>query len=152
MKAKSESEILDFLTPYAESLNLEIVEVSFKMAKSPQLTVYIDKAGGVDLNTCEEFHNLINAPLDELNPYENSYTLNVSSPGLDRPFKTDKDFLRNIGKEVEIKLYSSIKGKKLLEGVLLKYDGQRIVVDLGNETISIELKGISKINKAIKFD
>lgn len=152
MKAKSESEILEFLTPYAQSLNLEIVEVSFKMAKNPQLTIYIDKEGGVDLNACEEFHNLINAPLDELNPYENSYTLNVSSPGLDRPFKTEKDFLKNIGKEVEIKLYSSLKGKKLLEGVLLKYDGQRIVVELEDDTVSIELKGIAKINKAIKFD
>ena len=152
MKAKTQSEILEFLTPYAESLNLEIVEVSFKMAKNPQLTIYIDKEGGVDLNTCEEFHNLINSPLDELNPYENSYTLNVSSPGLDRPFKTEKDFLKNIGNEVEIKLYSSIKGKKLIEGELLKYDGQRVVVKVENESISIELKSISKINKAIKFD
>ena len=62
MKAKTQSEILEFLTPYAESLNLEIVEVSFKMAKNPQLTIYIDKEGGVDLNTCEEFHNLIKLP------------------------------------------------------------------------------------------
>ena len=68
MKAKSNEEILAFLTPYAQSLNLEIVEVAFKISKEPTLTIYIDKDGGVDLNACEEFHNLINAPIDELDP------------------------------------------------------------------------------------
>ena len=152
MKAKSQNEILEFLLPYAQSMGLEIVEVSFKMSKSPQLTIYVDKDGGIDLDTIEKFHNLINEPLDTLNPYDASYTLNVSSPGLDRPFKTDNDFLRNIGKDVEIKLYSSIKGKKLLEGELVKYDKERIVVKVDGEMLSIELKGIVKINKAIKFD
>ena len=122
------------------------------MAKNPSLTVYIDKEGGVDLDTCELFHNAINEPLDTLNPYENPYTLNVSSPGLDRPFKTERDFMRNIGKEVEVKLYASVSGKKFIEGVLKAYDGKNVTVTDGGQDYTLPLSSIVKINKAIKFD
>ena len=152
MKAKSNEEIFNFLKPIADELNIEIVEVSFKMAKNPSLTVYIDKEGGVDLDTCELFHNAINEPLDTLNPYENPYTLNVSSPGLDRPFKTERDFMRNIGKEVEVKLYASVSGKKFIEGVLKAYDGKNVTVTDGGQDYTLPLSSIVKINKAIKFD
>ena len=152
MKAKPIQEIVDFLTPYATILNLEIVEVTFKITKDPQLTVYIDKDGGVDLNACEQFHNLIDGPLDEFDPYPAPYTLNVSSPGIDRPFKTDKDFLKRIDKEVEVKLYAPIKGQKYFEGVLKEYDGKNVVISVNNEDIKIELTRISKIHEAIKFD
>ena len=152
MKAKSNEEIYDFLKPIADGLNIEIVEVSFKMAKNPSLTVFIDKEGGVDLDTCELFHNAIDGPLDELNPYDNQYTLNVSSPGLDRPFKTDRDFNRNLGNEVEVKLYASVSGKKYLEGVLKAYDGKTVTVTDGGQDYTLPLSSIVKINKAIKFD
>ena len=152
MKAKPIEQIVEFLTPYATSLNLEIVEVTFKITKDPQLTVYIDKDGGVDLDTCEAFHNLIDAPLDEFDPYQAPYTLNVSSPGIDRPFKTDKDFLKRINKEVEVKLYAPIRGQKYYEGVLKEYGGKNVVISVNNEDIKIELTRISKINEAIKFD
>ena len=152
MKAKSNSEIFEFLKPIADSLNIEIVEVVFKHGKNPSLTVFIDKEGGVDLDTCELFHNAIDAPLDELNPYESAYTLNVSSPGLDRPFKTERDFNRNLGEEVEVKLYSAVGGKKFLEGVLKGYDGNVVTVTCKGQDYTLPLSNIVKINKAIKFD
>ncbi len=152
MKAKSNNEILEFLKPYADSLNLEIVEVEFKMSKNPQLTIYIDKDGGVDLNSCEEFHNLINDPIDEFDPYAGAYTLNVSSPGLDRPFKTERDFLKRIGKLVELKLYAPIRGKKEFEGTLKAYDGKNVTIEIGKEEIIFELSKIAKICEAIVFD
>lgn len=151
MKAKPIDELTAFLTPYAESLGLEIVEVTFKITKSPQLTIYIDKDGGVDLDTCEAFHNLIDGPLDEFDPYDSPYTLNVSSPGLDRPLKTEKDFMKRIGKMVEIKLYAPILGKKYLEGVLKEYDGGSVVVEVSGKETKIPLSRISKINEAIIF-
>jgi ribosome maturation factor RimP len=152
MKAKSNQEIYDFLKPIADGLNIEIVEVVFKNSKNPSLTVFIDKEGGVDLDTCELFHNSIDAPLDELNPYDGPYTLNVSSPGLDRPFKTERDFTRNLGKEVEVKLYASVAGKKFLEGVLKNYDGKTVIVTVDGQDYTLPLESIVKINKAIKFD
>lgn len=151
MKGKSVQEIQEFLTPYASSLNLEIVEVAFKISKEPTLTIFIDKDGGVDLNACEEFHNLINAPLDELDPYPTAYTLNVSSPGVDRPLKTQKDFEKRIGKQVEVKLFAPIKGKKYFEGTLVNYNGNTVTVEQNGEEIVLEITKIAKINEAIVF-
>lgn len=152
MKVKPIEEIQSFLTPYANSLNLEIVEVTFKMSKNPQLTIFIDKDGGVDLDTCEAFHNLISDPLDVFDPYENPYTLNVSSPGLDRPLKTERDFLRKLGKMLEIKLYAPILGKKYYEGVLKEYNGGSITVEIDGKEVKFPLSQIAKANEAIIFD
>ena len=152
MKAKPNSEIQAFLEPFAQSLNLEIVEVSFKMSKNPQLTIFIDKEGGVDLDTCEAFHNLISDSLDEFDPYPNPYTLNVSSPGIDRPLKTEKDFLKRIGKMVEVKLYAPINGQKYFEGVLKVYDGGSVTIAVNGKDIKISMPQIAKINEAVIFN
>ena len=87
MKVKSNQEILEFAQKIAQPLGIDCVEVEFKQGKNPELTLYIDKEGGVDLDTCELFHNAINEPLDELDPtFGLPYRLNVSSLGIDRPF------------------------------------------------------------------
>ncbi len=154
MKVKSSNEIFELCAKIGAPLGVKIVEVEFKQGKSPALTIYIDKEGGVDLDTCELFHNAINEPLDELDPtFGQPYTLNVSSPGVDRPFKTDEDFLSHIGKMIEVKLYNSIKGKKFLEGTLMGYDGKSITLKLdAKTTLSIELKSIVKVNEYIDFN
>ncbi len=153
MKAKSNQEIYDFLLPFAEMAEVELVDVEFVLSKNPELNIYIDTEDGVDLDTLEKFHNLINDKLDELDPsYGEGYTLNVSSPGLDRPFKTARDFERNLGLDVEIKLYAPMKGKKFFEGTLIDYDGKNITVFIDGKEVKFELSKISKINQAIKFD
>lgn len=151
MKSKPIEEIQNFLTPYAEALGLEIVEVVFKISKNPQLTIYIDREGGVDLDCCEAFHNSIMEPLDELDPYPSAYTLNVSSPGIDRPLKTEKDFLRKIGKMVEVKLYAPMLGKKYFEGTLKEYTGGSVTIIVNDKDVKIPLSCIAKINEAIVF-
>jgi len=154
MKVKPLNEIKDFLTPIGKSVGVEVVEVEFKQGKSPALTVYIDSEKGIDLDTCEKFHRAIDEPLDELDPtYGQPYTLNCSSLGLDRPFKTQADFERNLGKEVEVRLYSSIGGKKYYEGVLVDAKETSVVIKVDEKTVlSIEKSSISKINKLIKID
>ena len=153
MKAKSESEILDFLTPYAESLNLEIVEVSFKMAKSPQLTVYIDKAGGVDLNTCEKFHRAIDPLLDEADPIETAYRLEVSSPGIERAITRPEHFVAMKGSEVEVKLYAPIDGSKLYRGVLLPMgENGEIRIQSQDKEISFARDTVAKISTYFEFN
>ncbi len=152
MKFKPVAEIGEMLGGIAESMNIEIVEVECN-EKTAALTVYIETEAGVDLDTCEKFHNAIFEPIDELDPsYGEPYTLNVSSPGLDRPFKTARDFERNLHKEVEVKLYAPLKGKKFLEGVLEEFDENSVTVALQKETIKIPRNKIAKINKAIKFE
>jgi ribosome maturation factor RimP len=153
MKVKNSQEILEFLSPIAKSVGVEIAEVEFKQGKNPALTIYIDKEGGVDLDSCELFHRAIDVPLDEFDPtFGQPYTLNVSSLGVDRPFKTDKDFNSHIGEMVEVKLYNSIRGKKLIEGVLNSYDGKIITVKVDEkDTFTIDLKNVVKVNEHIDF-
>ncbi len=152
MKFKSADEIRKFVEKIAAPMGIEIVDIALN-EKQAQLTVFIETEEGVDLDTCEKFHNAIIDPIDELDPsYGDAYTLNVSSPGLDRPFKTQRDFERNLGKEVEIKLYSPLKGKKFLEGVLSAFDENNITVEVNGESLKLPRNRIAKINKAIKFE
>lgn len=152
MKFKSADEIRAFAEQIATPMGIEIVDIALN-EKQAQLTVFIETEEGVDLDTCEKFHNAIIDPIDELDPsYGDAYTLNVSSPGLDRPFKTQRDFERNLGKEVEIKLYSPLKGKKFLEGVLSAFDENNITVEVNGESLKLPRNRIAKINKAIKFE
>ncbi len=152
MNFKPVEDLRVFLEKIAESMDIEIVEVDCDK-RTETITVFIETSDGVDLDTCEKFHNSIMEPIDEIDPsYGAPYTLNVSSPGLDRPFKTERDFERNLGKEVEIRLYAPHKGKKFLEGVLTDYDKNAVTVKIGAEEIKLSFNKIAKINKAIKFD
>lgn len=154
MKVKSNAEILEFCTPIGESVGVTVVEVEFKQGKNPSLTIFIDKEGGVDLNACEKFHNAINEPLDELDPtFGAPYTLNVSSLGIDRPFKTEKDFLSHIGQRVEVKLYASISGKKFYDGILTAYNENGITLKVNEKTtFTIDMKNIVKVNEYVDFE
>lgn len=152
MQIKPISEIQAFLEKIATPMGIEIVDVEWN-DKSTSLTVYIETETGVDLDTCEKFHNAILGPIDELDPtFDAPYTLNVSSPGLDRPFKTARDYERNLGKEVEVKLYAPLKGQKFIEGFLTNFDENSVTLRTYKEQIKISRNKIAKINKAIKFD
>lgn len=151
MKIKPIEEIRAFMESVAKDLDIEVVDVEWS-DKDRALTVYIETENGVDLDTCEKFHNAIMLPIDEFDPtYDAPYTLNVSSPGLDRPFKTPRDFERNLGKEVEVKLFAPLKGKKFLEGVLVAFDDTTVTVTCPEE-IKLPRNQIAKINKLIKFE
>lgn len=152
MQIKPITEIRDFLQKIAEPMGIEIVDAEWN-DRETSLTVYIETQNGVDLDTCEKFHNAIMEPIDGLDPtFDKPYTLNVSSPGLDRPFKTLRDFERNLDKEVEIKLFAPLQGKKYLEGVLTAFDENSVTVECGKQQIKIAKNKIAKINKAIKFE
>lgn len=145
-----------FLTPIVENLGYEIVEIEFaKKHNGDNLTVFIDKkGGGIDINDCEIVHNAINEPLDELNPTNDKpYTLNVSSPGIDRPIVTDKDYARNIGETLEVKLYQAINKKKLFVGMLTEFNDETITLKLikDGQNILIDRNLISKATKYIDF-
>lgn len=153
MKVKSVQEIQEVLQPIADEMQIEIVEVEFKQGREPALTVYIDIEGGVDLNTCEVFHRAIDPVLDELDPTQGApYTLNVSSPGLDRPLKTERDFQKVMGKKVEVKLFAPMQGKKFFEATLVGFDEHCVSIEENGNVIKLEKNKIAKINRAIEFD
>ena len=153
--SKISEKVEEFITPMVESLgkDIEIVEVEFaKKYNGDNLTIFIDKPGGVNIEDCELVHNLVDGPLDELDPTAGKpYTLNVSSPGIDRPIVTDKDFARNIGIEIEIKLFEAINKKKLIVGTLIAFNEDSIIVEINGENLEIERKKISKSTKFINF-
>lgn len=152
--ANVKKQVEEFVTPIAEDLGLEVVEVAYeKKFDGMNLTIFIDKKGGVNLEDCEKLHRAIDEPLDELDPTNGaSYTLNVSSPGLDREIKTDKDFNRNIGEMLEINLFKKIGLTKKFVGELLSFDELNIKIkDKKGKEIDIERSIISKATKYIQF-
>lgn len=148
--------VTELVKPIVEGLGMELVEVLFaKTKEGDALTVFIDKEGGVSLNDCEAVHNAIDAPLDDLDPTDGKpYTLNVSSPGLDRPFKTDRDFAKHIGFKVETSLFAPIAGVgKKFVATLAAYDPQGGVVtlELDVKSVAIDRKDIAIIREHIEF-
>ena len=94
------------------------------------LTLYIDSPNGVTLDDCERVSHAVDPILDEADPIPDAYYLSVSSIGLDRPLKKDKDFARNLGKKLDVKLYAPVNKKKEFVGTLLSYDGERFTIAL----------------------
>ena len=153
MKVKSIEEIQNALQPIVDQLSVEIVDIEFKQGREPALTIFIDVEGGVDLNACESFHRAIDPVLDEVDPtFGAPYTLNVSSPGVDRPLKTKRDFEKNMGKQVEVKLFAPMMGKKFFEAKLVGYDGNCVMLKDKSGEFKLELSKIAKINQAISFE
>lgn len=154
MKVKSNEEIENALRAVVEEQGVRLAEIEFKQGKNPSLTVFIDKDDGITLDDCENVHNAIDPLLDELDPtYGEPYTLNVSSLGLDRPFKREEDFAKNLGKKVEVWLKKSVGGKKEYDGELAYYDGEIIRLKISDDkmlTFDIK-KQVEKVNKYIDF-
>ena len=145
MKVKPVGEIVEFLRPVAEEVGVEIVEAKWDL-RTASLTLVIDAPGGVDLVLCEKFHRAVDAPLDELDPtFGAAYTLNCSSPGLDRPFRTERDFERHLGEAVEVRLYAPVGGKKHYEGKLVSFADGTVTIDAEGELLSFPFSGCSKV-------
>ncbi|NTW71108.1 MAG: ribosome maturation factor RimP [Eubacteriaceae bacterium] len=116
-KKKIDEIVRELAEPIAQKLHYELVDVEFiKEGQNWFLRIYIDKEGGIGLGDCEVFSGEINEILDETDPIENAYFLEVSSPGLDRPLKKKADFERYAGKEIEVTLYTQIDGVKYFKG------------------------------------
>ena len=146
--------VYDLVDPVAQAQELVIWDVEYqKEGGRYVLRITIDREDGVDLEHCEAFHRAIDPVLDEVDPtFGAPYTLNVSSPGLDRPLKTDRDFAKCIGKKVEVRLFAPIKGKKFFELVLNGHDENCVYLQEKDGEWKLEKAKIAKISRAIDFD
>lgn len=118
----------------------ELYEVEYaKKQNGMNLTLFIVKRSGiVNIDDCEAVHRAVDPVLDEINPTgDTPYTLNVSSLGLDRPIKSDKDFEWNIGKNVDVKLFEKLQGKKEFEGKILSFDGKVVTFEVAGEKLEV---------------
>lgn len=146
------SKLNEISTKVAEERGYEIVEVAYKKAIPHSLvSVFIYKEDGISLDDCDTMSRAIEEELDKEDIIEESYYLEVSSPGLDRPIKTQDDLRRNKGKLVEAKLFAPLDGNKLYEGVLASYTKDTVILDNEGKEVELPLKSISKMSQKIVF-
>ncbi len=148
-----ESKVEAFLLPIMEENNFELVDVEYvKEAGTWYLRAYIDKEGGFTVDDCEMVSRKLSDWLDEKDFIDDSYILEVSSPGLGRPLKKEKDFKRSMGEQVDIKLYRAIDRQKDFTGALSAYDDETVTIQYedGSES-TFNRKDIALIRLAFDF-
>ncbi|MFR4440204.1 MAG: ribosome maturation factor RimP [Hungatella sp.] len=148
-----EAKTEQYLLPLMEEYGFELVDVEYvKEAGNWYLRAYIDKEGGIAVDDCEVISRRLGDWLDEKDFIQDSYILEVSSPGLGRPLKKEKDFARNIGREVDIKLYRARDKQKDFNGVLKAYDADTVTIQMEDETeLVLERTEIALIRLAFDF-
>lgn len=141
------------LMPIMEEYNFELVDVEYvKEVGNWYLRAYIDKEGGITVDDCEIVSRRMSDLLDEHDYIPDAYIFEVSSPGLGRQLKKDKDFTRSLGEEVEIKLYKAINKQKEFNGFLKDFNKEQLVIELENgETMEIERSNIAIVKLAVHF-
>lgn len=141
------------LLPIIESHGFELVDVEYvKEAGTWYLRAYIDKPGGITVDDCEVVSRAFSDILDEKDYIEDTYIFEVSSPGLGRPLKKEKDFARSIGEEVEIRTYRAIDRQKEFIGILVEYDKDTVTIEYEDETTqSFNRADIALIRLALNF-
>lgn len=148
-----EQQTEQLLLPIIESNGFELVDVEYvKEAGTWYLRAYIDKPGGITVNDCELVSRTFSDILDEKDYIEDTYIFEVSSPGLGRPLKKEKDFARSLGEEVEIRTYRAIDRQKEFIGILKEYDKDTVTIEYEDETTQrFEKSEIALIRLAIHF-
>ena len=126
IEAKVESLVTETLKNHA---NIELVDVEYVKERDWYLRIFIDKPGGIGLDDCQNFSEEFGKILDKESVINGSYILEVSSPGLDRLLKKDRDFVRERGKKVDVTFYAPFDGKKQITGVLTGFDGKTLTLE-----------------------
>ena len=141
------------ILPIINKNNYELVDIEFVREGSNWfLRAYVDKEGGFSVNDCEKVSREFSDLLDKEDFIEESYILEISSPGLGRPLKKDKDFERSIGEEVEVKLYKVFEEQKEFSGTLEAYDANTVTLGFEDDTKkTFEKKNIALIRLAVDF-
>lgn len=138
--------------PIVEAAGCSLWDVEYvKEAGEWFLRVYIDKEGGVSINDCEAVSRPLSDALDETDPIEGSYTLEVSSAGADRVLKKPEHFAAFLGSEVDVKLYRAREGRKELTGVLKGYDNGDVTVELPGGDATLEKKDVAQVRLHVSF-
>ncbi len=149
---KTTQRVEELVKNTVETLGFELCDVEFqKEYGNWVLTLFINKPGGVTIDDCEKVSRAVDPVLEEADPIEQAYYLSVSSLGLDHPLKKDRDYERNIGKRVEVKLFAPVNGQKEFVGELISFDGEtvRILTEAGETTL--ERKSIALAKPELKF-
>ena len=142
----------ELLIPILEENHFELVDVEYvKEGSDWYLRAYIDKEGGIAINDCEMVSRAFEQKLDEADLISDPYILEVSSPGLTRPLKKERDFKRNLGKPVEIHLYKPINKQKEFVGTLKAFDDETVTIDEDGTEVTLKRSEISIIRQYFEW-
>jgi ribosome maturation factor RimP len=149
---KITDQVAAFAQPVVEANGCQLWDVEYVREGSERyLRVYIDKAGGIDIDDCERVHRALDPILDEKDPIAESYHFEVCSAGLERALKRPSDFARFMGSPITVKLYRPRNGLKELPVILRGYDDGKITVEAGKETIEFQKSEVALVRLRVEF-
>jgi len=151
MASKAQLEAL--IAPVAEALGCELWGLDFfTQGRRALLRVYIEKEGGVHVEDCERVSRQISSVMDVEDPIRSEYTLEVSSPGMDRPLFTLEQYAALAGSDIRLKLRSAFEGRKNYSGLLKGVEGDEVVLEVGDEEYLLPFESIEKANVVPRFE
>lgn len=152
MVRQKHQELRALLEPVVNVLGCELVGIEYlPQGKRSLLRVYIDKEGGVTIDDCGDVSHQISAVMDVEDPIREQYTLEVSSPGLDRPLFTIEHFARYIGSRVKLRLYAAVNERRNFSGTITATEQNNVIVDVDGEQMVFDLESIEKARLVPEF-
>lgn len=150
--SKITKKVQELVMPILEKHGFDLVDIEFKKeGKSYFLRVYIDKPGGITIDDCQLVSEELSEKLDIVDPIPFSYYLEVSSPGVDRPLVTDRDFIRNAGRVVDVFLNQPHLNRTKITGELVEKNEKFLVLIVDKEKIDIPVEKVKKVKLAVRF-
>lgn len=134
-----------------ENSVIELVDVEYSKEREWYLRIFLDKEGGIEIEDCHWVSEQLEAKLEELDPIKESYYLEVSSPGLDRALRKDRDFIRHIGDKIEITTFAPINGQKSIVGTLNSLTNGDISIDIDGAEMKIARNQTSQVRLYVDF-
>ena len=151
--AKIEERVEELVTKPIDELGYKVYDVMYvKEGKDNYLRIFIDKESGISLDDCEKVNNAITDMLDEADIIKDQYFLEISSPGVERHIRKDKQLEEHIGKDINVRLFKPIDKQKELTGTLQKFDDEQVVLLINEEEITINRENISSMKRAFNWN
>ena len=151
-KAPVTQSVIELIEPGLLAKGIELVDVEFKKeGKNWVLRVFIDKEGGITLEDCQKISSLVGDLIEVEEVIEPTYTMEVSSPGLNRVLKKEKDFLRFSGKKIGVQCHAPLNGRKKFNGILKDFKNQSIHLEVDGELQTIPISRVAKANLVIEI-
>ena len=146
-------EVSRLIEPVLDEMDFELVDVEYLSERGRWvLRIYVDREGGITVNDCAQVSREIGALIDVKDIFQHDYVLEVSSPGLNRSLKREKDFLRALGKKIKIKMRTPVEGRKIFTGYLRGFRDGTLALDVAGSMFSLSLKDVEKANMVYEFE
>ncbi len=152
-KASMDRRLAEIITPVLEGMGFELVRVRFMGGKTKTVQIMAERpSGGIEVDDCADISNAVSATLDVEDPIEDAYTLEVSSPGIDRPLTRLKDFETFEGYEAKLETAELIDGRKRFKGVLAGVEGDEVLINVDEGTIGLKFDWLADAKLVLTDD